>query len=432
MHELILYLYFPYFSSHFSSQKRKGTLGKRSRNAAELLAQDKGTLQRKYDENERLIKKHQHRVLEHLKFRSRRRFKSLEELEGFLEQNDPVDGMEYSYAMKCEILREQVQLRKKLDGIKKIGDVTLHNCSGKEYPEPLAALMGMFKLICSHELVHGIPPPIKPELVQRRKGRAAEDSLATELLKRQHKEAAALTNAFYNNHNFDGVDGQFVAYKMTRTLVKDPRSYVGLAVQRKFTEDNLFYKGTIVEYYDPKQWWTVHYDDGDAEDWGVAEMRKWIPTFKCGPVVDGVTERSASALRQRLKQRREKGRQNPLSAALQEVINIQASAESGRLFELPEKYHESAGTVWKLLKVSVEDDGSRWGAYIAADDAACVDDDDIKNLSLNELKDSYDVELAPLEDIESWIQSSAILTDVVEDNPNVRRSSRIKRALSNR
>ena len=119
MHELILYLYFPYFSSHFSSQKRKGTLGKRSRKAAELLAQDKGTLRRKYDENERLIKKHQHRVLEHLKFRSRRRFKSLEELEGFLEQNDPVDGMEYSYAMKCEILREQVQLRKKLDGIKK-------------------------------------------------------------------------------------------------------------------------------------------------------------------------------------------------------------------------------------------------------------------------------------------------------------------------
>ena len=294
--------------------------------------------------------------------------------------------MEYSYAVKCDILREQIQLRKKLDGIKKIGDVSLHNCSGKEYPEPLVVLMGVFKLICPHESVHGIPPPMKPELIQRRKGRAAEDSLATELLKRQHDEAAALTNAFYTNHNFNDVGGQFMAYKVTRTLVKGPQPYVGLVVQREFTEKNILYNGIIVEYYDPKQFWTVRYDGGDAEGWGVAEMRKWVPTFKSGPVVGGVTERTAAALRQRIKQRREKGRQDPLLAVLQEVIPIQVAAESGRLFELPEKYHESAGTVWKLLKVSVEGDGSRWGAYIAADEAACVDDNDIKNLSLHELE----------------------------------------------
>ena len=174
--------------------------------------------------------------------------------------------------------------------------------------------------------------------MSNRMSKAADDSLAVELLKRQHQHAAALTNAFYrfylppspkmlfyrwfqhlhicmfclsqspfhnsffflfwayhykprsyvqlnitpsplllslpyrSNHNFDGVEGQFTAFKMTRTLVLHPQSYVGLAVQRKFTENNRIYKGIIQEYYDHKQWWVVKYEDGDEEDWSVAQM----------------------------------------------------------------------------------------------------------------------------------------------------------------
>jgi hypothetical protein len=81
-----------------------------------------------------------------------------------------------------------------------------------------------------------------------------------------------------------------------------------------------------------------------------------------------------------------------------------------------------------------------------------VDDDDLRNLSPNELQaryynmlflfavpiayiqrayfpfeDSYDVELAPLESIESWITSSTILRNSIESNPNLRRSTRTRK-----
>ena len=41
--------------------------------------------------------------------------------------------------------------------------------------------------------------------------------------KEQHKAAAALTNAFYLNHRAEE-EGEFVAFKTTRTLVERPRA----------------------------------------------------------------------------------------------------------------------------------------------------------------------------------------------------------------
>ncbi len=45
------------------------------------------------------------------------------------------------------------------------------------------------------------------------------------------------------------------------------------------------------------------------------------------------------------------------------MVPIISSAEAGDTFELPELYDKNIGTVWKLLKTYVEDDGSRWGLY---------------------------------------------------------------------
>ena len=217
---------------------------------------------------------------------------------------------------------------------------------------------------------------------------------------------------------------------MTRTLVLHPQSYVGLAVQRKFTENNRIYKGIIQEYYDHKQWWVVKYEDGDEEDWSVAQMKQWVPSFKCGPSIESITENTATALRARIRNRRIRGRPNPLLPAMQELVSIQAGVESGCEFEMPEHCTENLGTVWKLLKIAVEDDGSKWGAYMPADEAAVVDEDDLNNLNLHDLQDSYDVNLAPLDDIETWIKASAILKDSVDNSPNVRRRSpRSKRSV---
>ena len=65
----------------------------------------------------------------------------------------------------------------------------------------------------------------------------------------------------------------------------------------------------------------------------------------------------------------------------------------------------------------------RLGVYIAADEASSVDADDLKNLSPDQLGESHDVEVSPLEDIESRIKSSTTLKGLVDSNPNARRRS---------
>ena len=229
---------------------------------------------------------------------------------------------------------------------------------------------------------------------------------------------------YYSNHRVQE-DGEFIAYKMTRTLVQYPESYVTLNVKKNFENGNV-YAGTINGYCDHKQWWQVQFLDGDCEDWSVCDMKKWLPTFKCGPIIDGVTEHTANVLRARTRDRRKHGRSSPLHAVSQEMVPIITSAEAGGIFELPELYDKSIGTVWKLLKTYVEDDGSRWGLYMAADDAPSVHADDLQNLSADEMQDSYDVELAPLEEIESWIKATAALKALVESNPNARQSRRTR------
>ena len=159
-------------------------------------------------------------------------------------------------------------------------------------------------------------------------------------------------------------------------------------------------------------------------------MRQRVPTFVCGPVIDGKTEHSATALREKMRLRRRHGRSNPAVEVMEDISPLMAAAELGDMFELPEGYHESAGTVWKLLKTSIEDDGTAWGAYIAADEAGVVDENDVRNFTMEELQDSYEIELAPLADIESWIQMSAMLRDSVDRNPSARRSSRVRRTIN--
>ena len=360
-------------------------------------------------------------MIEHLKLRKRHRFKTTEELEAFFAAKDFGNGLEYSYAQKCTIMREQIQLRKKLDGVVKVGETQLHNFSDtKKYPTPLPGLWALFNLMCARESAHGIPPPVKPELMEKRLSKAGDDGLANKLLKEQHKAAAALTNAFYLNHRVEE-EGEFVAYKMTRTLVERPRGYVGVAVQKKF--DGTIYQGDIIDYCDHKQWWRVEFKDGDFEDWSVPDMKKWVPEFLCGAIIDGATENTAAAMRARLRERRVRGRSNPMAEVAKEMIPLIAAAQTGDVFELPQLYDQSAGTVWKLLKIYIGDDRVRLGVYIAADEASSVDADDLKNLSPDQLEESYDVEVSPLEDIESWIKSSATLKGLVDSNPNARRRS---------
>jgi hypothetical protein len=190
----------------------------------ELQVQDENKLQRKLDVNKKMLATHENKAKGCLKTLKRRGFKTVAELENFFGEKNVVDGLEHSCAKKCTILRDQTQIRKKLDGVKKVGDTVMHNCSGKSHPEPFGKLMEFFALLCGREAAHGIPPPVQPQLTDPRKSKPGEGSLPTQLLKQQHKQAAALSHAFYSNHRVVE-NGQFVARKTCRTLANNPESH---------------------------------------------------------------------------------------------------------------------------------------------------------------------------------------------------------------
>jgi hypothetical protein len=54
------------------------------------------------------------------------------------------------------------------------------------------------------------------------------------------------------------------------------------------------------------------------------------------------------------------------------------------------------GTTWRLLKVYFDGDGSAWGAYMPAEEACVVDEDDLRHFTKEKLLASYDIELAEL------------------------------------
>jgi len=260
-------------------------------------------------------------------------------------------------------------------------------------------------------------------LVKAREGRPGESETMKQLNKMQREKAAALTAKFYADHPFVDAPGEFVAYKMSRTYVPNPKQYVGLVVQKLFNDNN-FYKGKISEYDDRKQWWRVVYeDDGDEEDWSVPNMKKCVPTFKCGRTIDGVSEHTATAMRARSRRRIRTGRrENPVQDVLGELEQQHTVAKSGDTFELPDDHEDCSGTVWRLLRVYVDSDMvTKMGAYAPKDEVTEEMAEEASHLSKDELQAAYDVEIGPLTDIESWIRMTAKVAEIVEKHPNRRR-----------
>jgi hypothetical protein len=100
-----------------------------------LQVQDENKLQRKLNANQKMLRSHENKVKDHLGLLKRRRFKTVSKLEGFLNEKNAAGGLELSHAEKCLVLRDQIQIRKKPDGIKKVGDAALYNCTSKEHSE---------------------------------------------------------------------------------------------------------------------------------------------------------------------------------------------------------------------------------------------------------------------------------------------------------
>jgi hypothetical protein len=231
------------------------------------------------------------------------RFTSVERLEECLVGVGPMHpGKEFSHASKIEIVRRQIQLREQCDGIRKAGDVTLSDRARKGDPDAEGSLLGLllsdFRAVLQQEAAQGTPEPKKPELVKPRAHVVGSTDLAKQLLEKQREKAAAHTRAFHAQHH----GGVFVAFKMTRTRVPDPKQHVGVKFKKLF-ENAEWWDGVVSEHHDDVQRWRVTCQDGDVEDFTVASMQQHLGNvFVCGeprgPDAGLAAPQTASALRE--------------------------------------------------------------------------------------------------------------------------------------
>ena len=129
---------------------------------------DKQKLERMVESNRTLQSRHENRLKDFYALKKKHRVCTVEELISKLTEFDVDSGKEYSYAVKCDIVREQIQIRKRLDRVTKIGDVKLTNHSQKGIENPLDKLIEDFALIVQFEITNGIPIPKPPALLQPR------------------------------------------------------------------------------------------------------------------------------------------------------------------------------------------------------------------------------------------------------------------------
>ena len=271
------------------------------------------------------------------------------------------------------------------------------------------------------EAVQGTPEPKQPELVKPRANVVGSTDLAKQLLEKQREKAAAHTRAFYAQHH----DGVFVAFKMTRTRVPDPKQHVGVKFKKLF-ENAEWWDGVVSECHDDVQRWRVTHQDGDVEDFTVASMQQHLGhAFVCGeprgPDAGLAAPQTASALREGNRRRRLTGRRDPLDGVVAELQDITAGLE----FSLPARRAECAGTTFKLLRVHLEDaTGRNMAVYCPADEAESTPQEDIDNLHLDDLEREHDVTVAVYSKVQAWIAASAETATAVTSTEGLRRSGR--------
>jgi hypothetical protein len=399
--------------------------------AAELRDQQSQQIERGLEVLENINtdnrRKHETNCLTFEKWQKVHRFTSMGALEECMNRVDPLQpSKEHSHTQKIEIVRRQLQLRKQHDGVTKMGYLTMTNRAGKDDPSPENGLLDMllenFRVVLQCELMHGIKAPKVPELVKPRDPVVGSTSLAKKLLQDQREKTAAHARAFYAQRH----DGTFTAFKMTRTRVSQPKQHIGAHFKKLFSDDK-WCAARTTECHDDVQRWKAVYDDGDAEDHTCADMMAVLgPSFVCGALRSKNPGASTAAgIRAENRSRRLNGRRNPLGGVVAELVDVAAGAE----FELPAHYVETAGTKWRLLRVYFEEStGRQVAAYCGVDEATAIPEEDIAQLSMQDLEREYDIEVAEHSAVQSRISASQATAATVVSHTNTRRSKRLSAA----
>jgi hypothetical protein len=157
------------------------------------MVRDTQKLEAMVQNNLTLQGRHEKRLKAFWLLKSRPRILTMPALLAALVAHNDDTGKEHSYAEKLEIVRQQIQLRKQLDRIHKMGDMKLQNHGQVGVEDPLELCVADFKVILQHEATHGIPKPLPPVLVKGRESLPGESALLKQLNKQQREAADALT-----------------------------------------------------------------------------------------------------------------------------------------------------------------------------------------------------------------------------------------------
>ena len=131
-------------------------------NRNKLKVRDQLKLSKMVEANRTMQSRHETRLKNFYKLKDQPRICTMNELMEMLTRHNPMTGMQHSYAEKCLICRQQIQLRKKLDRLTSVGDIRLQNHTQAGIEDPLSLLIADLALVFQHEILHGIPRPKPP------------------------------------------------------------------------------------------------------------------------------------------------------------------------------------------------------------------------------------------------------------------------------
>ena len=368
-------------------------------------------------ENDLKRKEEQVKEQEAREAKALRRYKDKENFEVFVTLEALHDEMskvhqsglaKYTTAMKCDIVRAQLQYRRDcLARCLRPGAM----CSNFQGPatEKLKQLLENFKAVLRDE--GSLPCLMEPPCIRRKyAAHMFATSLRTQLDRDRNSVTAAMTEAFlaaYAGGVFAGWRCT-VDYSLSNPL--NPEALIGMEVSETF--GGVEYRGVIDGYIKGKRWWKIHYDDGDREELNYRELVKLTqpPDFSKlkyePPAAEFESFMRASGGAPTLindNAGTKPGEPGFFTLESQEwtfisVFLVQASFAFYISPMLPSCF--TPALLVQDSKIPVQ------GAYMLRSDFQ----EEARDLTLKGLKEAYpSARLSPMEDIQSWIDASQAL-----------------------
>jgi hypothetical protein len=177
----------------------------------------------------------------------------------------------YSTALKTAIVRDQLNVRKWVYG-RKFKEGFLDSGTNDGNAGKLKKLLDAMKAVFADEAVN---PPIKKPPLIRADYELGPNATAYRMTldAERNQTTRGLEAEFIKNHPGSKFKGYKCLYDYGKGKPDNPDAIVGQKVWKVF-EDDVAYKGEVVEYCPKRKWWKILYEDEDTEDLNFRQLCK--------------------------------------------------------------------------------------------------------------------------------------------------------------